>query len=297
MFILIAGFTSAYAYQRYGSKTLIECYNPYLLIRRFGRLLIPFFICWIIELYLLFSVNKLPSDIVTLVTNLLEGGYGWGAFFIPVILQSVLVIPLIYLLALRNPNRMVIIVPFLTLLFDAVSMALGLSGNLSSIIYFRYMFAGALGVWIVMSPQINKHWLIIGGISSLVYITIICYTSLLSSVPNFSGYDGILQAPAFMWTVILGLTGLKYFPNKIDLSLYHYVGEIGKSSWHIFLAQLIYYMLPAAYVYAFIVTPLSFGNEILQNSLIVILNLGICITFGYAWYAIEKRIHLMITKV
>jgi hypothetical protein len=93
-----------------------------------------------------------------------------------------------------------------------------------------------------------------------------------------------------MWTVILALTGLKYLPDTIETALFRSVGECGKASWYIFMAQLIYYMLPAAYVYAFIITPLSFGSEAVSDGLILIFNLAICLSFGYGWYALAGKI-------
>lgn len=229
--------------------------------------------------------------IIPLIFDLLRGGYGWGAYFVPVIIQSVLFVPLLYLLALRNPHRMVIIALFLTLFFDVISMIIGWDTSITSVLYFRYMFAGALGVWIVTSTKIDKRWLTLGGGISLVYITLSCYTPLLSSIPAYTGYDGILQAPAFMWTAVLALTGLTYIPKKIDLSFNRYIGELGKASWHIFLVQIVYYWVPAAFVYASIITPFDFGSVIIGNLLVVILNLGICLTFGYAWYSLGKRIN------
>jgi len=296
LFILIAGFTGAYAYKRYGSKTLKECYNPSLLIRRFSRLLVPFLLCWCIELCILFSLNQLPSNSVSLIFDLMRGGYGWGAYFVPVILQSVIFVPLLYLLAVRNPNRMVIIALFLTLLFDAVSIVLGWDPGTTSVLYFPYMFAGALGVWIAISAKTDKRWLILGGGISLVYLTLSCYTPLFSSFPNYSGYSGVLQAPAFMWTVILALAGLRYLPKKIESLPSRYIGELGKASWHIFLTQLIYYWTPAAFVYTWIAAPMDFGSVIIGDALVVILNLCICLPVGYSWYTLEKRISRALQK-
>nr|WP_320161562.1 acyltransferase [uncultured Methanoregula sp.] len=290
VFIVIAGFTGAYAYKRYGSATLKQCYDPSLIIRRFKRLLIPFLLCYIIEIILLYIFNQISLDPASLILSLLTGGYGWGAYFIPIMLQSIIIVPLLYLLSRRNPDQMVIIALILTIVFDIIVFLIGWNNNQTSSIYFRYLFAGALGVWIVTSEKRNKIWLIVGGIISLVYITLSCYTPLFSAFPDYSGYTGILQAPAFMWAAILVLFGLAYLPENTDSGIFNTLSEIGKASWHIFLAQLLYYFLPSAYVYAFLVAPLASGNEILQDGLIILCNIIICVGVGYGWYFIEKKI-------
>jgi hypothetical protein len=291
LFIMIAGFTGAYAYKQYKATTFTECYDPALLARRYSRILVPFFICYLVELYILFSVNQLPPTSLQLVIDMLKGGYSWGAFFIPIILQSILVVPLLYLLSLRTgPNRMVIITLALSILFDIAAIFFNISLSTTDLLYIRYLFAGSLGVWIVTSsPKLDNKWIVFGGVISLIYIAIGCYTPLLSGIPGYSSYDSILQTPAFMWTVILALAGLKYLPQT-GTALYQYIGEMGKASYHIFLIQLIYYMLPAAYVYAFIVAPFANSNEIFGNAVLVGINLGICISLGYVWYILEGKL-------
>ena len=290
IFIMIAGFTGAYAYKRYGSTTLKQCYDPLTIIRRYKRLLIPFFLCWIIEIIIVYNISTDRLDLVSFIPNFLTGGFGYGAYFIPVILQSILIFPLLYLLALRNPERMVIIALILTIIFDAIVFLIGWDTNQTSQIYFRYLFAGALGVWIVTSEKRNNIWLIIGGIISLFYITVCCYTPVFSAFPDYYGYTGILQAPAFVWSLILVLFGLAYLPGNAGSGYYQYLGEIGKASWHIFLVQMLYFLAPAAYVYAFLLDPLSSGNVILQFGLGAICNIAICVSVGYGWYYVERKI-------
>jgi len=289
IFIVIAGFTGAYAYKRYGSTTLKQCYDPLLIIGRFKRLLIPFFLCWIIEIIIVYNISTDRLDLVSVIPNFMTGGFGYGAYFIPVILQSILIVPLLYLLALRNPERMVIIALILTIVFDAIVFLIG--GNIqTSLIYFRYLFAGALGVWVVTSEKRNNIWLIIGGIISLIYITLCCYTPIFSVFPDYNGYGGILQAPAFVWTVILVLFGLAYLPGNAGSGYYQYLGEIGKASWHIFLVQMLYFLAPAAYIYVFLLNPLSAGKVILHFGLGAICNIAICVSLGYGWYYVERKI-------
>jgi len=284
VFIVIAGFTGAYMYKKYGATTLRQCYDPGLIIRRFKRLLIPFILCWLAEMGMLYYLAPDHLAGISLPLNFITGGFGWGAYFIPIILQSILFVPLLYLLARRSPNWMVIIALVINIAFDVVVYLFG-GGISTESVYLRYIFLGALGVWIVTSKKRNNTWLIIGGGISLIYITVSCYTPLLSAYPEYSGYTGALQAPAAVWTVILVLAGLAYLPTNSPTLI-----KIGKASWHIFLVQLLYYFAPATFFYDLVVAPLSVGSEILFVLLVIVFNILICVGLGYAWYLSENRI-------
>lgn len=291
IFVVIAGFTSAYALLRYGSISLKQCYDISVIIRRYKRLLIPFFICWIIEIVLLSQYGQISLDPLTLILNFLSGGSGWGAYFVALILQSVLIIPFFYFLAVRtSPEKMLAISLVLSLVFDAVIVFLSWPAGCYG--FPQFLFAAALGIWIVTTKERRPFWLISGGIVSLIYITVACYTPFFAN-PNFSGYIGILQTPSFIWAAILVLLGLKYLPASISKGCGGFA-EIGKASWHIFLIQLLYYFLPAAYVYAFFIKPIASGNLFLTDILIVICNILICVGLGYLWYSSEKAIILKI---
>jgi peptidoglycan/LPS O-acetylase OafA/YrhL len=309
LFILIAGFNGAYGYKKRKAISLKECYDTKTLFRRYSRLLIPFIIYWILELILLSFINQVPYDALSLFINFISGGFGWGGYFIPVILQSVIIVPLLYFIAVRNPNSMVVFALVLNIIF-AVFVGLTGSLGLSEYIYLRYLFAGALGVWLVTSTKRPLAVIIIGGIVSFLFITLTSYSTLFPSNSIFYQYDGILQFPSYVWTLILAMIGLKYLPKSIKSRFNQSLVEIGKASWHIFLVQIIYFLYPANFVYS----PLNsvmpgfylgfllplFGGftpiPILILAMVkLMVNIIICVLLGYTWYSSGKKLSEVIS--
>jgi peptidoglycan/LPS O-acetylase OafA/YrhL len=304
LFILIAGFTGAYGFRKRDAVSLKQCYDLRILARRYSRLLAPFVILWILEVILLLSLNLIPSDAWSLTVNFLSGGTGWGSFFVPVILQSILIVPALYFIARRNPDLMVGAALCLNIAFEAI-MVLSGNTNISSFLYLRYLTAGALGVWLVTSTKPHGTGILIAGISGFIFLTLASYTAVFPASSIFYRYNGALQFPSFAWTLILTMVGLKYLQGGAASRLFTFFAGIGKASWHIFLFQMFYFLFPAGFFYALfstlwagiygdILEPpflgfLSIPDLSLEIALIL-LNVAICVSVGYAWYASGGKI-------
>jgi peptidoglycan/LPS O-acetylase OafA/YrhL len=291
LFMLIAGFTGAYAYQRHKSSTPVQCFNRTLLIRRFKRILMPYALYWIIQVIVLVFIFHQSFDLISLTVNFIKGGSSWGAYFVPAILQSILIIPLLYLLALRNPDLMVILALAVNILFELILLYYGIQYEFIELLYFRYLFAGALGVWLVTKNKRPLGWLIVGGFIGFVFLTLVCYTPILSSFNEFSGYAGVFHAPAYLWTLVLAVGGLHYLPKTTMTKFYCYLEKTGKASWHIFLAQMFYFILPGNIIINNFLLPLATSIPAPINVLVAILaaiiHVTLCVLIGYGWYLLE----------
>ena len=291
LFMLIAGFTGAYAYQRHESSTPGQCFDKTLLIRRFKRILKPYSLYWIIQIVVLVIIFHQSFDIISLALNFIKGGSSWGAYFVPAILQSILIVPILYLLALRNPDLMVILALAVNVLYELIILLCGIQQGLVELLYFRYFFAGALGVWLVTKKKRPLGWLIVGGFIGFVFLTLVCYTPILSSFNEFSGYAGVFHAPAYLWTLVVAIAGLHYLPKTALTRFYRYLENTGKASWHIFLVQMFYFILPGNIIINNFMLPLANSIPAPINILVAILaaiiHVTLCVIIGYGWYLLE----------
>jgi hypothetical protein len=259
---------------------------------------------WILEILLLLSVHRISPDVWSLAGNFVSGGTGWGSYFIPVIFQSILVVPFLYFIARRDPDLMVVAALCLNVAFETM-VALSGNPNISSLLYPRYLFAGALGVWLVTSTERRRAAILIAGISSLLFITLASYTAFFPSTSIFYRYDGALQFPSFAWTLVLAMAGLKYLPGGVRSRFFASLAGIGKASWHIFLFQMFYFLVPAGYVYFRFISLWTdiYGNvpeppllgflqvpEITLEIVVLLLNVTICVSAGYAWYVSGDKV-------
>lgn len=243
LLLLVAGFTGTYAYMRRGSITLGQCYETGILRRRYARLIKPYLLMFIIQLVFIFMVFHNPFDAGSVIVSFATGGYGLGAYFVPVIIQSVIVVPVLYLIALRNPDAMLAVAFILNLLVDIPAVSSGVPPEIFSVLYIRYLFVGALGVWLALSTRRLTVQAGILGFLSAAYIGITYYTQVFSRFFEINPGAGIAQAPAYIWTYILALFGLMYLPGKSETLVYQGLENAGKASWHIFLVQMTFFSL------------------------------------------------------
>lgn len=291
LLLLVAGFTSTYAYMRRGFTAFGQCYDIGLLYRRFARLLKPYLMLFFLQVVILFVLFHHTFDIGSVIISFFKGGYGLGAYFVPVIFQSIIIVPVLYLLALRNPDAMLAGAFVVDLFFEILFYAGFISADLYSIFYARFLFAGALGVWLAVSARRFTLMTGVFGVLSAAYIGIIYYTQILSRFFSVNVFSGISESFAYIWTYILALTGFLYLPKKAENPVWRGLEQAGKASWHIFLVQMTFFCLwqpldsgVLTPVYRMFPPAFSFIGLII----IATVTIAICAGVGYLWYRCES---------
>lgn len=282
VFIIIAGYTNTLSYLRNGVMKLHKCYEFPILFHRFKRILRPFIYIFIVELILLYYLSSRNFDVKSIIFLFLEGGIGPGSYFVPIIIQNILIIPILYYLALRNPNYMLILAFALSLAFEILLIMLEVPEWLYRLLYVRYLFAGALGVYMATSKQQSRLWLIIGSSISFIYILLVSYHDFQFwfIYPAWGGQ----HAPSYIWTLVLVIAGLKLLPP--NFSEKNILAELGKSSWHIFLLQLLYFSGPGKIVRIIV---FSINNITCCYILYALVNLVLCLCGGYLFYRLDAK--------
>lgn len=293
LLILIAGFTGTYAYMRRNYTTISQCYDTGLLYRRFRRLIVPYSMIFLLQIVILFIIFHNTFNIGSLVYSYLTGGYGLGAYFVPVIIQSIIIIPILYLLALRNLHAMLVGAFVFDIAMEYLAYISVIPLGIYMVLYAQFLFAGALGVWLALSTRRLTLWMGVIGFFSAVYIWITYYTQLFTPFFVTNPVGVISQAPAYFWTCILALTGFMFLPKKAKSWFYRSLTNAGKASWHIFLVQMTFFSLwqPLGEkvlfpFYNFFPPAISFVGI----SLIALLTITICAGAGYLWYSYESSL-------
>lgn len=300
LFILIAGYTSAYAYIRRKSKTLDTCYDPNLLYRRIKRILEPFAVMWVFQILVIIMLSGWVFTYSSLVQNFIFGGNGPGSYYIPVIIQHVLIVPLLFLLAIRYPRGMLIITFVLDLFLELFLYLSGIPSGIYSILYVRYLFAGALGVYLAVSGPRVSHGIAVGGIFGFVYLTLTMYMGSLSNILQSNIEGGISHAPAYFWTLVLAVTGFILFPKKVTTWTTKILEKIGRSSWHIFLVQMTFFYFSWQWVQIQFLLPLQLLFPRSIDFLVIpfgaILTITICCSVGCIWYESGEFLQKILSK-
>lgn len=292
--ILIAGFTSAYAYLRYDAKTIRECYEPSLITRRLRRIIQPFVLIWIIQILIAVLLLGQSYTILSLVINFVSGGNGPGSFFIPLIIQHIFIVPVLFLLALRYPGTMLAVTFVLDLIMEILMISAGIPSSMTELFYARYLFAGALGVYLATASRPRAWMIATGGIAGFLYIYLTNYTRLFPALVPANITDGVSHAPAYLWTLVVVTVGFAVLPKKALTRVCRSLALVGKSSLHIFLVQMTVFWYFWGPIQVQVLEPLarlspkSFNIFVLLAGAVIMI--AICCGIGCAWFSAAEKL-------
>lgn len=203
----------------------------------------------------------------------ISGGAGPGAYYFPVMIQVVLIFPLIWIVVRKYHFKGLIICFWANVIYEVVKTYINMSPGMYRLCAFRYIFILAFGCFLFyMQGEEKKLGYGIAGILGAIYIVIFNYTDARPIITDQWTVTSVF-AVLFIVPIMRYLIKL----NKLHNSL---LELIGRASYNIFLAQMIYYWLFAEKVY-----------EIIHGTFAQLLvNLVVCCLFGIIYYRIENPI-------
>jgi len=283
---------------RRDATRLRQCYGRSLLSRRFKRLLAPFTLLFIIQLAILCVINIKEITLRNIVISYISGGYGPGGYFIPVILQGVLVLPILYLWAIRNPKYFLLSTFLISLVLEYLMIITFIPEWAYRLLYVRYLFAGALGVLLAVSKQATYKKMICGALISFIYIFAVNYLNVQFwfLYPAWSSQ----HAPSYFYPLLLIVAGLTYLPNVSKNFISAAIERFGRASWHIFLVQMTFFLALGEVVRSLFLGDIITLPETLNIStvlpfvpgfvLLTCFNLGVCLFLGCIFFDCEEMI-------
>ena len=273
VFMILTGYNTAKSYQKRGFKTLPQFYEFNYLRKRLERLIYPFVFIWLLQMLILFLFTD-KLNLSLFICSFFRGGRGPGSYFVPIIVQTTLLLPYIYLFLKKNKKQPVLIMFLVSLGLELFSRLTDMGAAPYRLLIFRYVFALTLGVWLAMNDKkVNYKWLAFLSIVSFIYITAVNYFDWIFIMEKY--WEGS-HAPAYFWTLLIVIIGLKLPPVRIERKVNRIFVKIGQASYHIFLAQMVYFwrlkdLLP----------PLSPAVKLF-------LNMVLCLVLGLLFFELEK---------
>lgn len=276
IFMVIAGITSTLSTTKHNSIfRLSDEYSIGKLKKYSKRILIPFTFIWLAEIFIMAAFKGITLR--QILKYYFVGGIGPGSYFTPIFIQHLLCFPIImWLFDTFSDHRNIIL--FLTFAFSIFAEWLCIQVNvpdpLYRLLYVRYIFAVAIGVFMAKyGLQLLVSFL---SLFSAVYITMVSYLKI--NVDFIYPSWGFQHAPAYFYTALIIIILWNIYPyfKRMGLSLNY----IGRSSFHIFLFQMLYFWILSRRLLG-----------IVQNPFIwLILNIFICISMGCLFFKIEQLI-------
>jgi peptidoglycan/LPS O-acetylase OafA/YrhL len=271
--MILAGFNGAAYFSKKQIENINELYNFKSLIKKLIKIIRPFTYIFLLQIFLMIILFDKSFTLRFLLNSFFSGGWGPGSYFIPVIVQSIITVPLMYFLSRYNKVFLLLIL-IISIILEIISLNY-LGEDTYRILYIRYLFALALGIWINKKEnfKINIPILFLSLIS-LIYIIGVNYLNLKIIIEPVWGSQNFFF---FFWTLMIIILCVKYLPNKENI-----LARLGQISYYIFLIQMIYFWL---------VSSLSFNlSKIMPSPIYSFFNILICCSLGYISYKIDNKI-------
>jgi peptidoglycan/LPS O-acetylase OafA/YrhL len=277
VFLLLTGLNLVNSFERKKETSLVYFYTWNQTSKRLKRLLIPFTVVWLFQLYVLTILAGKEISIKDGLLTYIYGGWGPGSYFIPLILQIVFGLPLLYVWAKRSPGLMLAGTFVINLLFELYAYYSLMPNEVYRFIALRYLFIVGLGVYMALKPKWNR-WFEVGAFVSFVYIAAIHYYGFKPPVqPNWSSQN----VYAYFWPYAIAIFGFAKLKNTANSLFANIMQTIGKASYHIFLAQMVYF-------WAFKPYPTLKGLYVFPPTKLAFISIILCVTSGVIFYYLEK---------
>lgn len=281
-FMLISGYVSTYSIERNGNSVIEKAYEPWQIIRKILRFVIPFSIAFIAEWIVLrcfgiYTVGIKEYGIFAFLLYYLRGGTGQGSYYFPIMIQFVFLFPIIYYFIKKYDLKGLIGCFLANGLFELLKIAYGMNDYEYRLLVFRYVFIIAAGCYIALGnwQKISKGKQIVLSVICVVigvgFSYLFSYTNYVPKVITYWKTTSFLACLYLVPIFCVLLTKVRLGFKPLEL--------IGKAAFNIMLVQKIYFIF------------LQKTYEIIPNVgvhlFISILN---CVTVGVIFYIFESKL-------
>ena len=312
IFLTILGFNMGNSFARRGDQYLSELYSWEYFKRKFWRFIFPYIILYIVSTtagFIIYEENFTDTfnenwflEYIVYQKTLFEGPGNW---FIPVLFQSILLLPLLYKLFSVVPRLslalcFIIEICFHLFLFAFVGELNSLEAWLTEInfryIILLYLSAIGMGFWFSRDHDLfSKKNLFVWFLFPIAVIYMVAW-QFFDYRLEIDG-SGIVRGDynyfTFIYAAFIILIVMKVLPKNPKNKVSKFFTTIGRASFHIYLVQDVYfaitYSTQGSENIVNNICGISFGEPILELFL-MFLNWGICISAGVFWLYIENTI-------
>lgn len=313
VFLVILGFNMGNSFARKGEQSLKELYSWEYFKKKFWRFIFPYIIFYFVSTtvgFIIYRENFTDTfkenwilEYIVFQKSLFEGPGNW---FIPILFQSILLLPLLYKIFSKLPKISLILCFLIEICFHL--FVCFYVGELSSTedwqleFNFRYiilLYISAIGMGFWFSKDYNlfrKNNLFLWFLFPIAVIYMVAWDffSFRLEIDGSGIVRGDYNYFTFIYAAFIILVVMKLLPKNPKNKALKIFTTIGRSSFHIYLVQDLYFVITysihgAVFNRVDNIFGISFGDPYL-NLLLVGLNWAICIPAGIFWWYIEKTI-------
>lgn len=237
VFMIVSGYNFAMSNCRKADGKLRKMYGWNMMKPKLIRFLVPFFTICLIEILLLLMEDKN----INLPRIFLLGAYGPGSYYVPIMLQLLVIFPVIYLLVARNAKLGIFVAGIANLFFEVGVEVLKMDKYYYRLSIGRYLLLIAFGCYLYLHPEqrVKRHQMIEMFVIGMAYI--VAVFGLDFDFGLFDYWKTTAMPVAFYIFPIVILLFRRFYHCKIPGVVGTLLTKIGQASYHIFLVQMVYY--------------------------------------------------------
>jgi len=270
VFLVILGFNMGHSFRGQGDKSLKQLYSWSYFKNKILRYVVPFLILYSASTFIglfmygfdfiaMYDTQYSPNHgIINLFVGIIPF-WGPGNWFIPVLLSSILVVPLLYWGFTKKPVLTLILTFVVEIVLQiTVFFVIGdittweevhyLSMFMNSILF--YLSAVGIGMWFSFGHKLTEKrnifiWILF--LISLVYLIAYQFFDFRFRLDGTPLLRGDYHFLVFPYSAFLVLLALKFLPNTSNRKISRTISLIGKSTYHILLTQILGFGMITAY--------------------------------------------------
>lgn len=274
VFMIISGYNFAMSNRRKADGKLGKMYGWDMMKPKLVRFLVPFFVVCLIEIVLLMMEDR---EIHPLRIFLL-GAYGPGSYYVPVMLQLLVIFPIIYILVARNAKLGLTVAGIANLLFEIAVKVFEIDKYYYRLSIGRYLLLIAFGCYLYLHPEhrVKRYQMAAMFLVGLAYL--VAVFGFDRELLLFGYWKTTAMPVAFYIFPIVILLFRRFYHSRIPGYFGMLLTWIGKASYHIFLTQMVYYHF-------------ELGGAIMQAEwyIAVPFNILVSVPAGLAFYELDNR--------
>lgn len=274
VFMIVSGYNFAMSGRRKAEGSLRKMYGWSMMKPKLVRFLVPFFSICLIEMILLAIEDKNINPL----RIFLLGAYGPGSYYVPVMIQLLVIFPILYMLVEKNAKLGIAVAGIANLLFEIGVKVFEMDKYYYRLSIGRYLLLIAFGCYLYLHPEhrVKRYQMWTMFLVGFAYI--VAVFGFDKDLLLFGYWKTTAMPVAFYIFPIVILLFRKFYHSRIPGIFGNLLTRIGQASYHIFLAQMVYYHF-------------ELGGAIMQAPwyFAVPFNILIAVPAGLAFYELDNQ--------
>lgn len=274
VFMIVSGYNFAMSNCKKAEGKLGKMYGWSMIKPKLIRFLVPFFAICMIEMVLLAWEDREINPF----RIFLLGAYGPGSYYVPVMLQLLIIFPIIYVLVDKNAKLGITLAAIANLLFEIAVKVFEIDKYYYRLSVGRYILLIAFGCYLYLHPEhrVKRYQMWAMFLAGFAYI--VAVFGFDQELVLFGYWKTTAMPVAFYIFPIVVVLFRKFYHSTIPGVFGRLLTWIGKASYHIFLVQMVYYHF-------------ELGGPIMNAAwyIAVPFNILISVPVGLAFYELDNQ--------